>query len=69
MFDVLKNDDLEELFPVEASLRNEREHWFYGTKISSLLNQGLLVEFKTGLQITPKGKALLVIARNGAQEN
>lgn len=69
MFDLLKNEEVEMLFRVEASLRNEREHWFYGKEISSLREQGLLVEFETGLQITPKGKALLLIARNGAKEN
>ena len=68
MFDLVKQEEIETLFRVETSLRNEREHWFYGTRISSLLNQGLLVEFETGLQITPKGKALLLIARNGAVE-
>lgn len=69
MNDLLKPEEIETLFRVEASLRNEREHWFYGKKISSLIKQGLLVEECNSLQITPKGKALLLIARNGAVEN
>jgi hypothetical protein len=69
MNDLLKQEEIETLFRVEMSLRNEREHWFYGSEIPSLLEQGLLVEESNGLQITPKGKALLLIARNGELAN
>lgn len=68
MIDLLKNQELETLFRVEASLRNEQNHWFYGKEISSLLNQGFLAEFNGRLQITPKGTAQLINARNGALE-
>lgn len=69
MPDLLKHEEVEALFRVEASLRDERNHWFYGKEISSLLQLGLLVECKAGLQITPKGKESLQMARNGALEN
>lgn len=67
--DLLKHDEVDALFRVEASLRNERNHGFYGKEIVSLRNQGLLVEDKSGLQMTPKGKAHLMMARNGELEN
>jgi hypothetical protein len=69
MINLLKNEELETLFRVEASFRNEQNHWFYGKEISSLLNQGFLAEFNGSLQITPKGTAQLIIARNGELED
>ncbi len=69
MTDLLKHEEIEALFRVEASLRDERNHWLYDREISSLLKQGLLLEHKTGLQISPKGKAHLLMARNGWQES
>ncbi len=69
MTDLLKHEEMEALFRVEASLQDKRNRWFYGKEISSLLEQGLLLEHKTGLQISPKGKAHLLMVRNGWQEN
>ena len=43
MTDLLKHEEIETLFRVEASLRDKRTHWLYGKRISTLLEQGLLV--------------------------
>ncbi len=67
--DLLKRDEIEELFRVQASLRDKRNLWLYGERISSLLAQSSTVECKEGIQISPKGKAPLLRVRNGPQDN